>query len=159
MLYTVPAAVVVACSFYEQHNRPALGRPRTTARACGIYSPPARRPDYAVFMLKYFMCLVVGITSGVWVWSKTLESWRARCAPAAAGQQGRGRGGRGWRAAAPGGGGPGLAGRGPGAGGRALYSDVSTGLTWRSGTASSVFIQSRCHCPRSERREWCAREV
>lgn len=28
-------------------------------------------------MLKYFMCLVVGITSGFWIWTgKTVDSWR-----------------------------------------------------------------------------------
>lgn len=35
-------------------------------------------PEFAVFMLKYFMSLVVGITSGFWIWSnKTIDSWRA----------------------------------------------------------------------------------
>ncbi|KAG9355174.1 hypothetical protein JZ751_000012 [Albula glossodonta] len=59
----------------------------------------SHKPDYAVFMLKYFMCLLVGITSGVWIWSgKTLDK-------ATSGS---------------------------------MYSDVSTGLTWRSGTGSSV---------------------
>uniref|UniRef100_A0A8C6R5E7 Frizzled-5 n=1 Tax=Nannospalax galili TaxID=1026970 RepID=A0A8C6R5E7_NANGA len=94
VLYTVPAAVVVACLFYEQHNRPRWEATHNCPCLRDLQPDQARRPDYAVFMLKYFMCLVVGITSGVWVWSgKTLESWRA---------------------------------------------DVSTGLTWRSGTASSV---------------------
>ncbi|KAM6970553.1 frizzled-5 [Aplochiton taeniatus] len=84
VLYTVPATVVVACLVYEQHYRPGWER----ALACTCPSERQRQaagPDYAVFMLKYFMCLVVGITSGVWIWSgKTLESWRrftARCCP------------------------------------------------------------------------------
>ncbi|XP_061091503.1 frizzled-5 [Conger conger] len=82
VLYTVPATVVVACLVYEQHYRPGWER----ALACSCPSDrPRLGPDYAVFMLKYFMCLVVGITSGVWIWSgKTLESWRrfaARCRP------------------------------------------------------------------------------
>lgn len=35
-------------------------------------------PEHAVFMLKYFMSLVVGITSGFWIWSgKTLDSWQS----------------------------------------------------------------------------------
>ncbi|TMS06152.1 Frizzled-8 [Larimichthys crocea] len=68
-------------------------------------------PDYAIFMLKYFMCLVVGITSGVWIWSgKTLESWRrfvARCCPC-------------WlqKATAP----------------PSMYSEASTALTGHTGT-------------------------
>ncbi|XP_059823268.1 frizzled-5-like [Hypanus sabinus] len=80
VLYTVPATIVVACFIYEQHSRESW----ETALSCPC--PGARdypRPEYAVFMLKYFMCLVVGITSGVWIWSgKTLESWRrftSRC--------------------------------------------------------------------------------
>ncbi|XP_035264417.1 frizzled-5 [Anguilla anguilla] len=82
VLYTVPATVVVACLVYEQHYRPGWER----ALACSCPSERQRLgPDYAVFMLRYFMCLVVGITSGVWIWSgKTLESWRkfaARCCP------------------------------------------------------------------------------
>ncbi|CAL8277202.1 unnamed protein product [Lota lota] len=123
VLHAAPAAVVVACHFYEQHHRPAW----EAALSCGCPSGGGEgeaegggeeageaggRPDYAVFMLKYFMCLLVGITSGAWIWSgKTLESWRAFCTRCC------------WGRKAPGG---------------SLYSDVSTGLTWRSGTASSV---------------------
>ncbi|NXC83626.1 FZD8 protein, partial [Cercotrichas coryphoeus] len=78
VLYTVPAASVVACLFYEQHNRPRWEATHNCPCLRDQQPDQARRPDYAVFMLKYFMCLVVGITSGVWVWSgKTLESWRA----------------------------------------------------------------------------------
>lgn len=76
VLYTVPATIVVACLVYEQHYRPVWEQ----VLACSCLSDPQRSslgPDYAVFMLKYFMCLVVGITSGVWIWSgKTLDSWR-----------------------------------------------------------------------------------
>nr|XP_010950629.1 PREDICTED: frizzled-8-like [Camelus bactrianus] len=78
VLYTVPAAVVVACLFYEQHNRPRWEATHNCPCLRDLQPDQARRPDYAVFMLKYFMCLVVGITPSVWVWSgKTLESWRA----------------------------------------------------------------------------------
>uniref|UniRef100_A0A8C8STZ0 Frizzled-5 n=1 Tax=Pelusios castaneus TaxID=367368 RepID=A0A8C8STZ0_9SAUR len=74
VLYTVPATLVVACYVYEQHFRESWER----AHTCACPGDPAQpKPDYAVFMLKYFMCLVVGITSGVWIWSgKTLDSWR-----------------------------------------------------------------------------------
>ncbi|XP_074857999.1 frizzled-5 [Carettochelys insculpta] len=74
VLYTVPAGLVVACYVYEQHYRESWER----AHHCACAGEAGRpRPDYAVFMLKYFMCLVVGITSGVWIWSgKTLDSWR-----------------------------------------------------------------------------------
>ncbi|XP_060104100.1 frizzled-8 [Heteronotia binoei] len=142
VLYTVPAASVVACLFYEQHNRPRWEATHNCPCLRDQQPDQARRPDYAVFMLKYFMCLVVGITSGVWVWSgKTLESWKALCtrccwaskgtAAAAAGSLGAvGGGGGGMVTAAAVG--------GLGGGGGSMYSDVSTGLTWRSGTASSV---------------------
>ncbi|XP_038622369.1 frizzled-5 [Tachyglossus aculeatus] len=83
VLYTVPAGAVVACYLYEQHQREGWER----ALTCACSGPPRTKPDYAVFMLKYFMCLVVGITSGVWIWSgKTVDSWRRlagrwRCRP------------------------------------------------------------------------------
>ena len=65
VLYTVPATVVVACCFYEQSNRASWGVKEGVA------------PNIEVFMLKLFMSLVVGITSGMWIWSaKTLNSWR-----------------------------------------------------------------------------------
>lgn len=72
VLYTVPATIVISCYFYEQHLRERWEKTRT----CPCYERPAS-PDYTVFMLKYFMSLVVGTTSGFWIWSgKTLESWR-----------------------------------------------------------------------------------
>ncbi|XP_011940198.1 PREDICTED: frizzled-8 [Cercocebus atys] len=145
VLYTVPAAVVVACLFYEQHNRPRWEATHNCPCLRDLQPDQARRPDYAVFMLKYFMCLVVGITSGVWVWSgKTLESWRSLCTRCCWASKGAAVGGGAGATAAGGGGGPGggggggPGGGGPGGGAGSLYSDVSTGLTWRSGTASSV---------------------
>ncbi|KAJ8352869.1 hypothetical protein SKAU_G00243450 [Synaphobranchus kaupii] len=119
VLYTVPATVVVACLVYEQHYRPGWER----ALACSCPSERQRHgPDYAVFMLKYFMCLVVGITSGVWIWSgKTLESWRkfvARCCP--------------------------CRGHKPVAGGASsVYGEASTALTARAGTVGT----GSCHKP------------
>lgn len=75
VLYTVPATVVIACYFYEQHFREEWNR--TVTCSC---DGTGAKPDYSVFMLKYFMCLVVGITSGFWVWSsKTVSSWRKLC--------------------------------------------------------------------------------
>ncbi|KAE8290544.1 Frizzled-8 [Larimichthys crocea] len=109
VLYTVPATVIVACYFYEQHNRQTW---EITHNCTCLTDPNRQRPDYAVFMLKYFMCLLVGITSGAWIWSgKTLDSWRTFCTRCC------------WGSKASAG---------------SMYSDVSTGLTWRSGTASSV---------------------
>ncbi|ESP00371.1 hypothetical protein LOTGIDRAFT_200873, partial [Lottia gigantea] len=73
VLYTVPATIVIACHFYEQYLKDKW----ETSHNCLSCQAPQWRPDYSVFMLKYFMCLVVGITSGFWIWTgKTVESWR-----------------------------------------------------------------------------------
>ena len=73
VLYTVPATIVIGCYFYEQYLKDQWER----SLLCPCDSTNNSKPEYAVFMLKYFMCLVVGITSGFWVWtSKTLDSWK-----------------------------------------------------------------------------------
>ncbi|XP_029959333.1 frizzled-1 [Salarias fasciatus] len=83
VLYTVPATVVIACYFYEQASREHwertwIGRTcKAYAVPCPARSRPDASPDFTVFMIKYLMTLVVGITSGFWIWSgKTLNSWR-----------------------------------------------------------------------------------
>ncbi|KAG7254424.1 LOW QUALITY PROTEIN: hypothetical protein CRUP_035484 [Coryphaenoides rupestris] len=133
VLYTVPATVIVACYFYEQHGRQSWEVAHNCTSCLSLQQQQqqqqqggggaaGRRPDYAVFMLKYFMCLLVGITSGVWIWSgKTLDSWRAFCTRCC------------WGGKATSG---------------STYSDVSTGLTtWRSGTASSVSCPKMMQMP------------
>lgn len=90
VLYTLPASTVVACLIYEQHFRESWDRARVChgclvdLAATGAPQSPAvvafDRPDFSVFALKYFACIVVGITSGFWIWTrKTLETWRALC--------------------------------------------------------------------------------
>ncbi|XP_038844896.1 frizzled-9-like isoform X3 [Salvelinus namaycush] len=65
ILYTVPATCVIICYFYERLNM-------------GYWKFQAL--ENKLFMLKIFMSLVVGITSGVWVWSsKTLQTWQGLC--------------------------------------------------------------------------------
>ncbi|KFW06395.1 hypothetical protein N327_09559, partial [Fulmarus glacialis] len=87
ILYTVPATCVIVCYFYERLNvdywnlraleRGCLHLPGRRAANCSL---EASVPTVAVFMLKIFMSLVVGITSGVWVWSsKTLQTWQSLC--------------------------------------------------------------------------------
>lgn len=86
VLYLVPATVVIGCYFYEQSNRNdwmiswygklcnKYGLMTQSQSPCGplIHS----HPDFAVFMIKYLMTLIVGITSGFWIWSgKTISSW------------------------------------------------------------------------------------
>ncbi|XP_026733983.1 frizzled-2 isoform X2 [Trichoplusia ni] len=71
VLYAVPAGVEIGCLAYEAGGHAAWLRRTACGAACGP------RPLYSALMLKYFMALAVGITSGVWIWSgKTLESWR-----------------------------------------------------------------------------------
>ncbi|XP_067002467.1 frizzled-2 [Anabrus simplex] len=85
VLYTVPALIVLACLFYEQayfdHWMLTWHRNMCSLR----YSIPCpyptgelgRKPDFEVFMIKYLMALIVGITSSFWIWSgKTFTSWK-----------------------------------------------------------------------------------
>jgi hypothetical protein len=73
VMYIVPAGTVIACGAHELVSRPGWER-GLLCPACG--SGAAARPDFSVMMLRYFMVLAVGITSGFWVWSgKTVEAW------------------------------------------------------------------------------------
>lgn len=75
ILYTVPAAIVIACNLYEQHFKHEWDE----SILCPCKANP-KKPDYSVFMLKFFMCHIVGITSGFWIWSsKTITAWRSFC--------------------------------------------------------------------------------
>ncbi|XP_060517028.1 frizzled-2 [Cylas formicarius] len=89
VLYTLPALIVIACLFYEHtyfdewmrtwwsdicHN-PKYSVP------CPVSSgvQKKRYPRFEIFMVKYLMTMIVGITSSVWLWSgfgKTLHSWK-----------------------------------------------------------------------------------
>ena len=72
ILYTVPAAFVVACHIYELRYRVEWEKSLVCHRCQQI----GYRPLHLLFMLKYLMLLVVGITSGFWVWTrKTVSSW------------------------------------------------------------------------------------
>ena len=65
ILYTLPQFCVVGSLVYELIERKNW---REDAK---------NRPNIEVFILRIFMWLIVGITSGSWVWShKTLVSWR-----------------------------------------------------------------------------------
>lgn len=82
VLYTVPATIVIACFFYEQAFRTHWERSwvshncRGLAIPCPLQTGPRMTPDFTVYMIKYLMTLIVGITSGFWIWSgKTLHSW------------------------------------------------------------------------------------
>lgn len=74
VLYTVPATIVIGCYLYENTYHEEW----LSSITCRCRNNQGRqRPLYSVLMLKYFMALAVGITSGVWIWSgKTLDSWK-----------------------------------------------------------------------------------
>lgn len=82
VLYTVPATIVIACYFYEQAFRDKWmvtwwlsWCDENYNCPYGVTSKPW--PDFNVFMIKYLMTVIVGITSGVWIWTgKTFQSWR-----------------------------------------------------------------------------------
>uniref|UniRef100_G3PMA2 Frizzled class receptor 1 n=1 Tax=Gasterosteus aculeatus aculeatus TaxID=481459 RepID=G3PMA2_GASAC len=65
-------------AFREQWERTWVGQTcKAFAVQCPAQSHPNASPDFTVFMIKYLMTLIVGITSGFWIWSgKTLNSWR-----------------------------------------------------------------------------------
>lgn len=76
VLYAVPSGAVIAFAAYEAGARPGWLRAAACGETCG------ERPQYVATVVKYFMSLAVGITSGVWIWSgKTLDSWRRLLAP------------------------------------------------------------------------------
>nr|XP_020514998.1 frizzled-7-like [Labrus bergylta] len=83
VLYTVPASITLACYLYEQAFRPQweitwrLQTCKRFAVPCPDGNVEPLTPDFTVFMIKYLMTMMAGITSGFWVWSgKTLQSWR-----------------------------------------------------------------------------------
>jgi frizzled protein 5/8 len=88
ILYTVPATCVIACQFYEQMYRAEWERSalcKKHAKLNGlsdnlVYKFCARSsesPEFSVFVLKYLMSLIVGVTSGFWIWTnKTVKSWK-----------------------------------------------------------------------------------
>ena len=92
ILYTLPAIIVIACLFYEQAYRGAWDAAwikswyktkrichdlQIDRHICTKHAIGGDRPDFAVYMIKYLMMLMVGITSGFWIWSgKTLTSWK-----------------------------------------------------------------------------------
>lgn len=83
VLHVVPNAAVVACNVYEERFRSdwvSAWRLQTCGRLhvpCPTGNPTPASPSFAVFMIKYWMTLMVGVTSGFWVCSgKTLRSWR-----------------------------------------------------------------------------------
>lgn len=81
-LYLVPLVTLLGCYVYEQVNRVTweLTWVSDHCRQYHIPCPPQKkketRPDLALFMIKYLMTLIVGISAIFWVGSKkTCTEW------------------------------------------------------------------------------------
>lgn len=133
-LYTVPAAVVVACPSTSRKDNRLCWRPQHNCLCLDLQPDQARRPDC------WPSCSALHVPGRVTTWAvglvrQDVESWRGAVHPLLLASKGAGAAG-GVRAAAPGGGGPGLAGWGTGAGGAGSpHSDV-TRPDVATGTAS-----------------------
>lgn len=95
VLYAVPTAVVIASSVYEHVYRADWMRSWHNdicqnpefAIPCPAKQPQFAKPNFAVFVVRYLMTLVVGITSGFWIWTgKTASSWSNFCHRVCGGQ-------------------------------------------------------------------------
>ncbi|RZC42028.1 frizzled [Asbolus verrucosus] len=85
VLYTVPAVIVIGCLFYEQFNFDdwmiTWSHDMCIKQMYAVPCPQDIRrythPLFEIFMIKYLMYMIVGITSSVWIWSgKTVHSWK-----------------------------------------------------------------------------------
>ncbi|XP_063244169.1 frizzled-10-like [Bacillus rossius redtenbacheri] len=81
-LYVLPAAGSLACLLYEAWHRPRWrSLALLAALDCRVEPGCAPGPSYRaagveVALLRLFLSLVVGVTSGMWVWSgKTCRAW------------------------------------------------------------------------------------
>ncbi|PIK53113.1 putative frizzled-9-like [Apostichopus japonicus] len=82
-MYLIPATTVIACLFYQRSKIIEWREAALNSEPC----PPGHQgpcridqsiPSSAVMLIKIFMFLVVGITSGMWIWStKTVNSWQS----------------------------------------------------------------------------------
>ena len=67
-----PAFSLIGCYFYEHNSREIWEK--------SVNCPCVKdkiRPNYYIYLLKYFMSLVIGLISGFWVLdSKTVDSWK-----------------------------------------------------------------------------------
>ena len=81
ILYIVPGIIVILCNIYEYQHRQnwALNHNcqcKSKSPFHGLITEDNSGVKlYIVFLLKYIMYLIVGITSGFWIWSsKTIDS-------------------------------------------------------------------------------------
>ena len=71
-VYIVPATVVIGCFCYELDQQPNWSTIEESEDC-----DSCQTPNPTIFMVRIFMFLLIGILTGVWIWSKkTLTSWR-----------------------------------------------------------------------------------
>lgn len=76
VLYIVPAVCVLGCFVYEKFLIDSWSDYTRSCETPGLVLKPANLPRVEIFMLKIFMSLVVGVTGGMWIWSrKTWTIW------------------------------------------------------------------------------------
>ncbi len=69
-VYIIPASILIGCFIYELASRSSWQPFSECSRDCS-------RPNSAVFIVRIFMFLLIGVLTGVWIWSKkTLTSWK-----------------------------------------------------------------------------------
>ncbi|PVD28126.1 hypothetical protein C0Q70_10708 [Pomacea canaliculata] len=80
IIYLIVGTVFILAGFrmnFDSWQREARRRPCLPSYDCPLEHAI---PTVEVYMLKIFMSLVVGITSGMWIWSsKTVSSWKNFC--------------------------------------------------------------------------------
>ena len=88
IMFMVPAIIVICCYFYEQssYNKWIDNWLKTNSIEFNLppdyvstilYENDRGSMIFSLFMVKYAMLLVVGITSSFWIWSnKTVSSWQ-----------------------------------------------------------------------------------
>ena len=70
-VYIIPATIMIAAFIYEADKRPDWNTVDDTCSDC-------ESPNTGIFIVRIFMFLLIGILTGVWIWSrKTLQSWRS----------------------------------------------------------------------------------
>lgn len=67
VLYTVLATIMIVCYYFYEQAFGDQWEQKWSTVLCPTHNPQMN-PDFKVFMIKYFMTLIVGITSRFWIW-------------------------------------------------------------------------------------------
>ena len=71
-MFVIPAVVVIGCFFYE-----LIDQPKWVTIEESENCSDCATANSAVFILRIFLFFLIGILTGVWIWSKkTIDSWK-----------------------------------------------------------------------------------